>query len=77
MTLNKRLITAFVIRSLQNLFIFIDYIARFLGYAIIYILIASTMNGDLHFNYYNQDDKVVINFTAENDTQERPSNAPL
>ncbi len=68
MTLNKRLITTFAIRSINNTFVFIDYIARFLGYSLIYLLIMMSMNGDIQLNYYNQDDKVVINFTATNDT---------
>ncbi len=67
-TLNKRLITPFIIKSLKNLFIFIDYIARIIGYGVIYILIARSMNGDIQLNYYNQDGKVIINFTASNDT---------
>ncbi len=67
-SLNKRLITTFVIKSLKNLFVFIDYIARIIGYGVIYILIARSMNGDIQLNYYNQDGKVIINFTATNDT---------
>ncbi len=73
MTLNKRLMTAFVIRSMKNVFVFIDYVARLLGYGIIYLLIVMSLNGDLHFNYYNQDDRVVINFTAANTPESKES----
>jgi len=65
-SLNKRLITTFIIKSLKNLFIFVDYIARIIGYGIIYILIARSMNGDIQLNYYNQDGKVQIHFTSSN-----------
>ncbi len=44
----------------------IDYTARLTGYALIYLLIVMSIDGDLNLNYKNEDDKVQIHFSASN-----------